>query len=110
MICFFMYHIYIAFCIVGFLHPGVQFCAIDQGRYFIQFGNIHKLPLHQVLLLVHEFLLFLFANSLCPGKGGFFGFCLQQAQLFIKLGGVLTITANDAVYDFCKEPVHKTVF
>jgi hypothetical protein len=93
-----------------FFDPRIEFRAVDQVADLIQLADIDKLPLHKLLVLVEEAFLLLAPDA--PGLLERFFFLVRrdQSQLFVKLGLVMAVPANDLKRDFSKIPVHNKKF
>jgi len=86
--------------ILSFLNTAVQLGPVDQFTKLVQFADTDKLPLHQLQLLVIKNFFFLHAHTVGFVIGFFPAACLNEAELFIELGGVLAIAADDAEDQF----------
>ena len=81
--------------VVGLLDTGVHFCAVEQAAEAVELGDIDKFPLHELLFVVVEAILFFFADG--PGLFERFVFIVggDQAELLVELRGMPTFAADD---------------
>ena len=86
--------------IVAFLYARIQFRAIHQSAELVQFRDIDKFPLHEFLILVEKSVFFALAerHRFFIGLFGIGGF--DQPQLFVELGNVCALTADDLKNEF----------
>jgi len=85
--------------IVRLLYTGVNFRAVQQSAELIQFSDIDKFPLHQLLFMVVKAVLFSFANRHCLEERFFFVHGIDKPELLVKLWGMISIPTDDPVND-----------
>ena len=81
----------IAFGIVGLLDAGVHFRAVEQAAEAVELRDIDEFPLYELLVLVVEPVLLLLPESPGFSKGLFFVVGGDQAELFVKLRGMVCL-------------------
>ena len=101
-----MYLRYKCLSMMGLQDAGIHLGPVDVLIQAMQFRNIYKTPLYQLLVVVEKAILLLPANGLCLACGGLIVNGANQPQLLIKLWCVISLATNYLKNDFSKIPVH----
>ena len=75
----------------------------------MELSYIDKFPVNRLFAMVFKIILFFFAYQLCLVKSMQLILCINKPQLFIKLGRMVTGSADDPVNEFCEVPIHGLV-
>jgi hypothetical protein len=91
----------VRFGVVGLLDTGVHLGAVEQAAELVELGHVDELPLYELLFVVVEVVLFAQADGRGLFKSLTFVGCRDEAELFVKLRGVVAFAANDPENDLC---------
>jgi hypothetical protein len=92
--------------VIRLLDAGIHFRAVEEPTQLIHLGDIDKFPLDKLFVIVIEPVLFSFPDI--PGlfEGFEFVVCGDETELFVKLGSMTAVPADDPENDLTKIPVH----